>query len=424
MKKYSYSLFLLLVCLFMSFNINLSAANADFVMENTTLNIKAVDILEKGTVTRDANKFVANKSLDIAANTADKAEDDGQYFIHAGAGDKFVFNVDFGKNKVKSISYKTYGMSNIPTVFTVSANNKLLATCSAEGGVSWEPVNFTICPKSAINLSEEITGQCEITIEIKSSSPEWPANNIGHFIFSTEDANDTGSNAFVMEGDLLKAPAYKIAQYGVIERNNELFDNLGHNVSVNSCEQEEYNGQFFIHSGAGDKFIFDVDFGENKVTWFSYMNYGASPNATVFDIYANDELVGNATAYGGNGWEPQDYELCTYEEIELLKELTGKVKIKIEVTESSPEWPANNIGYFTFFKADTSTTEVPNATTTPVQQTTSAPTVQPTKAKNTSDTKDNGGGISVTTILIVSIAVVIIAIVVVVILFVKKTRSK
>lgn len=346
----------IVACIILSVTSIAAENTADFTMQNGYLNVKARDILAiEGAFTYDESKYVRNEEHVIDTNTTDN-EYDGQFFFHEGAGDTFTFTVDFGSFNADKFSFMHYGGAVEPTIFKLYANNKVLGEGKSTGGNGWLDNwgGYLGCYEDEIIFSEPITGVQTIKIEIISSAPAWPANNIGYFEFFDSakynpDENTSITPAFTMTEDSLLLSASKILGIrGAVTRNPELFV-TDHSIGVNSApDQPEYDGNFFIHSGAGDTFEFYVDFGDKIVDSMSYMDYGLAENPTVFEIYADDVLIGEGEAFGGNGWELTDYEYANYDEVYFEQELTGLVKIKIVMVDSAPQWPANNLGMYTF----------------------------------------------------------------------------
>lgn len=391
----------IIACIILSV-ISISAENAaDFTMENGYLNVKARDILAiEGAFTYDESKYVRNANKVIDTNKTDN-EYDGQFFFHEGAGDTFVFTVDFGSFKADKFSFMHYGGAVEPTVFKLYANNKELGEGISTGGNGWLDNwgGYAGCHQDEIIFSEPITGVQTIKIEIISSAPAWPANNIGYFEFFDSTKYDPNSDAsitplFTMTEDSLLLSANKIlGTRGAITRDPELFV-TDHAIGTNSApEQPEYDGNFFIHSGAGDTFTFYVDLGEKIVDSMSYMDYGLGGIPSIFEIYADDELIGEGEALGGNGWELSDYEVANYNEVYFNKEITGLVKITIVIVESDAAWPANNIGMYTLYEkmGESQATPVPQATQLPTTAPTQAPTEAPTESPTEVPENKNDG---------------------------------
>lgn len=382
----------IIACIILSV-ISISAENtADFIMENGYLNVKARDILAiEGAFTYDESKYIRNSNVVIDTNKTDN-EYDGQFFFHEGAGDTFVFTVDFGSFKADKFSFMHYGGAVEPTVFKLYANNKELGEGRSTGGNGWLDNwgGYAGCYQDEIAFSEPITGIQTIKIEIISSAPAWPANNIGYFEFFDSTKYDPNNDSqitplFTMTEDSLLLSASKIlGTRGAVTRDPELFV-TDHAIGTNSApEQPEYDGNFFIHSGAGDTFTFYVDLGEKIVDSMSYMDYGSGGTPSIFEIYADDVLIGEGEALGGNGWELADYETANYNEVYFDKEITGLVKITIVVVESEAAWPANNIGMYTLYEK-VEGGQAP--TTAPTTAPTAAPTVAPTTAPTTAQTE-------------------------------------
>ncbi len=345
---------------------------ADFVMTESVLPISAKEIYDlDGAIQRDGSKFIPGPDLSYN-QTETQPEFDGQFFIHAGAGDRFTFDVDFSNLRVAGFSYRTYGQSAVPTEFQILADGVLLAECTATGGVAWEPTDFNLCPVTHVNFQQQVSGLKKVEIVITSSAPEWPANNIGCFTFCSDTAIIEDPSLFVMENGRLGVSANQIILYGTVERNEQLFQNDGHAISCNTAAQLEYSGQFFIHAGKGDRFTFQVDFGDYEVSAFSFMSYGMAELSTMIELYIDGDLVGTGEGISANGWEPEDYDYCWYDEIHFEQSYSGKKEITIYLSDSSEAWPANNVGCFTFLAEDADTPEPAPPTRTPAVNTPSA----------------------------------------------------
>jgi hypothetical protein len=198
---------------------------------------------------------------------------------------------------------------------------------------------------------------------------------------------------------------------------------------------------FFIHGGAGDEFTFTVDFGEKSVDAMSYMSYGLAAESTDFDLFINDELQGSGEGLGGNGWELEDYNNANYDEFKFAKPVTGLCTVKIQITSSSPAWPANNIGMFTFYEAAPATptpeaaaTDEPSAPTdAPTEAPTAAPTDVPATeaatapektADNSGKTADNKPNAGLIAGISIGAAVLVAAVVIAIVVAGKKKKAK
>lgn len=123
-------------------------------------------------------------------------------------------------------------------------------------------------------------------------------------------------------------------------------------IDSNKSADSSVDGQIFLHSGKGDAFTFTVDFGSYQVNKLQYAGYGLS-SETKFDIYADSVKLGTGVVNGGNGWLDGDSLNWQWGVIEFPAALSGVCKMKIQVTESAPQWPGNAYGAFTFIaKAD------------------------------------------------------------------------
>ncbi|MBO4325748.1 MAG: hypothetical protein J5950_00570 [Clostridia bacterium] len=362
-----------------------SEKQADFVMKNGYVNPRASEILAiEGSFEYDTTKYTRGAVV-IDTNKTESEEYNGQFFFHTGAGDKFTFTVDFGDFKADKFSYLHYGGAADPTEFDVYANGVKLGSGESTGGTSWVDIwdGYNSCLNGSFEINPPLSGLQTIVIELTSSSPAWPANNIGFFEFFDTTAYDPNQQTdtepdFVMTEDSLAINARKVLlKKGAITRDSDQFI-TDHAVGVNSAseEQPQYDGMFFIHTGAGDTFTFTVDFGDKIVDSMSYMSYGQAAETTDFDLFINGELMGSGEGTGGNGWELEDYELANYDEFKFSKTVTGLCTVKIVLTSSSPAWPANNVGMYTFYEAApaTPTPEGGAATDEPAQ-----PTEQPTE---------------------------------------------
>ena len=356
---------------------------ADFVMENGYVNPRASEILAiEGSFEYDEEQYTRG-AIVIDYNRTESEEYNGQFFAHLGAGDKFTFTVDFGDFKADKFSYLGYGGAEDPTEFDIYANGVLLGSGESVGGTSWVDLwdGYNSCIPGEFEINPPLRGVQTIVIDVTSSSPAWPANLFGFFEFfdtSAYNSEQTVDNEpdFVMTEDFLVINAKKVLfKRDAITRDSEQFT-TDHAIGVNSApEQPEYDGMFFIHTGAGDTFTFTVDFGEKVVDTFSYMAYGQAGDSTDFDLYINDELQGSGEGNGGNGWELTDYAFANYDEFKLNKPVTGLCTVKIVLTASNPSWPANSLGMYTFYEA-VPATETPEAAATDEP---SAPTDKPTE---------------------------------------------
>ena len=417
---------------------------ANFVMKNGYVNPRASEILAiEGAFEYDTSKYTRGGTI-IDSNKTESEEYNGQFFFHEGAGDKFTFTVDFGDFKADKFSYMHYGGAAEPTEFDVYANGVKLGSGASTGGTSWVDLwdGYNSAMQDSFAIDPPLSGLQTIVIELTSSSPAWPANNIGFFEFFDTAAYDPSQPVdaepdFVMTGDSLTISAKKILlKRGAITRDSDQFT-TDHAIGVNtaSAEQPEYDGMFFIHSGAGDTFTFTVDFGERLVDSMSFMTYGMAGESTDFDIYINDELQGSGEGVGGVAWEPEDYESVTYDEVMFKSKVTGLCTVKIVVTSSASAWPANNLGMYTFYEASAETvtdapeiteepavTDAPDVTDAPVQPTeraTETATKVPDEPDRSSDNKPNTGLIIG---LAIGAAVLVAAIVVVAMLRGKKKK--
>ena len=188
-------------------------------------------------------------------------------------------------------------------------------------------------------------------------------------------------------------------------RKPTMFDAAGHDVASNTAEDEAYDGKFFIHAGMGDRFFFCLDLGNYEAEAMGFLQYGASLTPTVFELYADGKLLGTGSANGGNGWELEDYMDATYNEIIFPERLHGVVEIEIRIISSSPSWPANNIGYFTFYsnenqndvgdtspESDSVTEPTTEVTTIPVDSVTASDTSEGETASGCRGTIAGAGG--------------------------------
>jgi hypothetical protein len=366
-----------------------AAEQADFVMKNGYVNPRASEILAiEGSFEYDTSKYTRGAVV-IDTNRTESEEYNGQFFFHTGAGDKFTFTVDFGTFKADKFSYMHYGGVAEPTEFDVFANGVKLGSGASTGGTGWLDLweGYNGAMQDSFEINPPISGVQTIVIELTSSSPAWPANAIGLFEFFDSAAYDPDQSVdnepdFVMTGDSLAINARKVLlKRGAITRDSEQFL-TDHAIGVNSAsdEQKEFDGMFFIHGGAGDEFTFTVDFGEKSVDAMSYMSYGLAAESTDFDLFINDELQGSGEGLGGNGWELEDYNNANYDEFKFAKPVTGLCTVKIQITASSPAWPANNIGMFTFYEAAPATPTPEAAVTDEPSAPTDAPTKAPTAA--------------------------------------------
>jgi len=118
--------------------VTVSAENINFTMVDGYLNPTCREILSiEGAFTYDTTKYTRNADHIIDTNTTTAEGFDGQFFFHEGAGDKFVFTVDFGSFSVDKFAYKHYGGSSVPTVFNVYADEQFLGTGISTGGNGW-----------------------------------------------------------------------------------------------------------------------------------------------------------------------------------------------------------------------------------------------------------------------------------------------
>lgn len=392
-----------------------AAPEANFTMENGYVNIRARDILAiEGAFSYDESKYQRGETV-IDSNTTE-GHFDGQFFFHEGAGDTFTFTVDFGAFKADRFSYMHYGGAVVPTEFKVYAGDTEIGSGISDGGNGWLDNwdGYYAVKKGEFTIAQPLSGMQTIKIEIVSSEPAWPANNIGYFEFYDTEAYTAGGGTedtvdFIMTSDSLNISARKILNLqNAVSRDQEQFDSDGHDIGVNTApEQLEYDGQFFIHSGKGDTFTFTVDFGEHTVDSMSFMDYGIGSIPTAFAVYADGVCLGEGLAYGGNGWELSDYAYANYDEILFDRILTGVVEVSIVIVDSEPVWPANNIGVFTFYEG---TGETPPAVTddpgaqVPTEIPMEAVTEAPVSASPMPYSKEDGVGKKAVILIVAGIA--------------------
>lgn len=351
--------------------------SANFVMTGEYLNITAADVIEKGTFAYDESQFIRGPVL-VAPNADGTPMYVGQFFNHSGKGDSYTFTVDFGNHQVDRLGF-LYGGGGCTMTLEVYNGDTLVGSQSAGASGYINGESYRNAPECIISFSTPLTGFCTLTIVNAENNTAWPGTDYGYFVFYQEGAkvggyreqqlalekeNDKINNTwddvnfepswtFEVEGRETVIGASDILQQeDSVYRKPTMFNAAGHDVASNTAEDKAYDGKFFIHAGMGDRFFFCLDLDNYEAEAMGFLQYGASSTPTVFELYADGKLLGTGSANGGNGWELEDYMDATYNEIIFPERLHGVVEIEIRIVFSSPSWPANNIGYFTFYSKE------------------------------------------------------------------------
>lgn len=348
--------------------------SADFIMTGEYLNVTAADVIEKGTFAYDESQFIRGPVL-VAPNTDGTPMYVGQFFNHSGKGDSYTFTVDFGNHQVDRLGF-LYGGGGCTMTLEVYNGDTLVGSQSAGASGFINGESYNNAPECILTFNTFLTGFCTLTIVNAENNAAWPGTDYGYFVFyqegaekggyrkqqlalekendkinnTWEDVNFEPSCTFEVKGrETVVGAADILKQEDSVYRKPTMFDAAGHDVASNTAEDEAYDGKFFIHAGMGDRFFFCLDLGNYEAEAMGFLQYGASLTPTVFELYADGKLLGTGSANGGNGWELEDYMDATYNEIIFPEKLHGVVEIEIRIISSSPSWPANNIGYFTFY---------------------------------------------------------------------------
>ena len=287
------------------------AVEATFTMTGTKLEISAKDILEKGTVTTDDAKF--NRDGHTIA-----ASDNGMVFWHSGNGDTFTFTVDFGKTEVTVFTFNYGG-----PVMTLKlyADGKLVGEATTEEAS--RDVENHLCK---IALSEALTGVKEIKVEELSETVVWPGTDFGYFTFYSE--------RLVMDSKEWTVKSSDILSLGSVVGDPAKFDRAPREVAASD---DRY---YFWHSGNGDVYTFDVNFGDYQASSVS-INYGGPAMTLKFTVDGKD-LGSIDTEDCGRDVENHAQTL------EFKEALTGKHTIGMEVISETTVWPGTDFGRVTF----------------------------------------------------------------------------
>ncbi len=330
-------------------------SNPDFIMEGDELNIKASDILAvEGSFTYDESQFQRGAIL-IDSNLSDDPDVNGQIFLHGGKGDTFTFTVDFGKQKVNSMSYSGYGLASAPTVIALYDGDKQLGTGTINGGNGWIDNDKAGWQNGTMELSETLSGVKTLTLKVIDSAPAWPADAFGNIVFHY--SGNEGPD-FVLEGD-----GYIIKGKDLLELNGCFSDKErtynadGHGIAAtpyNPEASEAVNGAMIHNSGKGDTFTFTADFGETPYEKIDVSSYGICENS-VLEFIIDGESCGIVFATGDNGWADYDMNVWNHDVLTLEKGLTGIHTVTIKVVESQDSWPAAVFGNFCFMYGEQQT---------------------------------------------------------------------
>ena len=323
----------MLLTLFASFNA--FADGATFTMTDTILELSASEILEKGTVTRDASKFNAD-GHELAPSS------DGKVFWHSGNGDTFTFTVDFG---VFQVDLFTFNYGGPVMTLKLYADGELVG----EGTTldTGRDVENHLCK---IALSKTLTGVKTIKAEVVSDTTIWPGTDYGYFTFR--------NSLLVMDAETWVITARDILTVGSVAGDPAKFDRAPREVTASD---DRY---YFWHSGNGDVYTFDVDFDEYQVNGFS-VNYGGP--AMTLKVFADGNLIGEA-AMEECGRDVDNHVV----NIDFADKLTGKHTIKLEVVSDTVVWPGTDFGRVTF-NGKIETAPVTEPTTASVTEPTTEP---------------------------------------------------
>ena len=298
---------------------NITFISNGFIMTDTNFNILASDILQIAEFGSDPSKF-DRSGWTVAAS------DDGQLFWHSGNGDSFTFTVDFGAYEVRKMSYST----NSAMTLNVYANGVLVGegVSSAAGTCKFE-------------LTTSLTGVQTIKVEVIHERTVWPGPDYGNITFIS-----SGKYYFKMNDSSFNISARDILTYGVHTSDSSKFDRLSYaGVEVSP------DGQIFWHSGNGDTFEFNVDFGSKEVDKMSY-NYGGP--AMTLNVYVDGVLKAQGVAPESS--RDVNANKC---EITFDEAFTGQHTIKYEVVSDTVTWPGTDYGMFTFYEKVANPGETP-----------------------------------------------------------------
>ena len=296
-------------------------AESRFIMDNATFNTSAKDIILMSDFGEDPAKF--NREGHTVC-----ASDDGQLFWHSGNGDSFTFTVDFGAYDVDKMSYTT----NSAMTLNVYANGEHIGEGISSGSGTCK-----------FDLNKKLTGVKTIKIEVIHERNVWPGPDYGNITFFSSE-----KHYFTMTDATFNILAKDILTHGVHTSDSSKFDRRPYGgVEVSP------DGQIFWHSGNGDTFEFNVDFGSKEVDKMSF-NYGGP--AMTLNVYVDGVLTAQGVAPESS--RDVNANKC---EITFDEALTGKHTIKYEVVSDTVVWPGTDYGMFAFYEKVT-TPENPGET--------------------------------------------------------------
>ncbi|MBE7067360.1 MAG: carbohydrate-binding protein [Ruminococcaceae bacterium] len=377
--------------------IPLSAQNeADFVLEGDSCNISGEMLLSlEGCFIPGENRPEENKAY--AFELPDDAENNKQMLHRIFKGDTFNFTVDFGEEGYTSLSFCSYGAAK-NTVIELYIDNTLVGEGTAKGGNGWADYKPDVWFTHEINFDKSYTGIHDVKIVVIDSAPAFPSNSFGKFVFNKTAQSSSGTDVdFVLDKDEFNIKGSDLIQKAEITQDTGDCDKTGQMITSWCAVEvpEEAFGQMLFNVGAGDSIKFTVDFGEKGYSTMGFYNYG-SASVSYFELYIDDQLIGEGEVVGGNGWIDAAIDSWNYDEIDFGAAFTGVHTVEIRVVESAPSWPFNVFGNFLFYYAPEATeapTEAP-ATEVPTAAPTLAPTENPTQAPTEAPTEEKSCGSS------------------------------
>lgn len=164
----------------------------DFVLDKDEYNIKASDLITKADFAEDPTQFDrTGLAVTGFCQYEVPAEIKGQMLFNVGAGDSFTFTADFGSEGYESMGFYSYGAAS-ETVFELYVDGELIGEGWAVGGNGWADTDSSVWNYEEVVFDKKITGVHEVQLVVIMSTPTWPSNVFGNFMFymSSEETPD------------------------------------------------------------------------------------------------------------------------------------------------------------------------------------------------------------------------------------------